>query len=247
MVQVPLCFGYGMGILQLNTTGWAMTYLVWDESTNQAALIDPVYDFIDLYTEALEARGLKLTHAMATHTHADHITACFVLREMFDCEYLMWHGTSCLGVSQYVEDGEVLTIGETDFTFHHAPGHTNDSMLIETVGHLMTGDFLFTGAGGAGRDDLPGGRVGVHWNSLSVLDRLDGNLIVCTGHDPPGTEMKSLNWNREHNPVLKMTSFAEYEAWQTEVTAGLGSVSKIKTAVPANLFAEVPETIPWLD
>jgi hypothetical protein len=47
--------------------------------------------------------------------------------------------------------------------------------------------------------------------------------------------------------VLKMTSFAEYEAWQTEVTAGLGSVSKIKTAVPANLFAEVPETIPWLD
>jgi len=59
--------------------------------------------------------------------------------------------------------------------------------------------------------------------------------------------MKSLNWNREHNPVLKMTSFAEYEAWQAEVTAGLGSVSKIKTAVPANLFAEIPGTIPWLD
>ena len=135
-----------MGIVQLNTTGWAMTYLVWDESTNEAALIDPVYDFIDLYTEALKDRGLKLTLAMATHTHADHITACFVLREKFNCEYLMWHGTSCLGVSQYVEDREVLTIGATDFTFHHAPGHTSDSMMIEQAGPQMTGAFHFTGA-----------------------------------------------------------------------------------------------------
>ena len=44
-----------------------------------------------------------------------------------------------------------------------------------------------------------------------------------------------------------MNSYDEYEAWQIEVSAGLGAVSKIKTAVPANLFAEIPEHIPWLD
>jgi hypothetical protein len=59
--------------------------------------------------------------------------------------------------------------------------------------------------------------------------------------------MKSLDWNREHNPVLNMNSFEEYSAWQEKVTAGLGSVSKIKTALPANLFAEIPEEIPWMN
>ena len=59
--------------------------------------------------------------------------------------------------------------------------------------------------------------------------------------------MQTLEWNRTNNPVLTMTSFEEFEAWQMKVTAGLGSVSKIKTALPANLFAEIPDIIPWLE
>ena len=223
-----------------------MTYLVWDESSKKAALIDPVFDFTERYLSILEERDLTLTYAMATHTHADHITACFTLKEKLGCEYLMWHSTSCLGVTRYVNDGDVVEMDSVHFTFHHAPGHTNDSMLIATDTHVMTGDFLFTGKGGVGRDDLPSGRMHVHWDALQVLDRLEGQLVVCTGHDPPGTEMMSLAWNREHNPVLNMSSYEEYEAWQIEVSAGLGSVSKIKTAVPANLFAEIPDNIPWL-
>jgi sulfur dioxygenase len=236
-----------MGFEQLNSAGWAMTYLVWDDASGKAALIDPVYDYTDHYLSVLEDKKLDLVYAMATHTHADHITACFTLREQLGCEYVMWHSTSCLGVSTYVDDGDSFAMGAVTFTFHHSPGHTNDSMLIATESHVMTGDFLFTGTGGVGRDDLPSGRINVHWNALSVLERLDGHLIVCTGHDPPGTEMQTLEWNRKNNPVLTMDTFEEYNAWQLEVSAGLGSVSKIKTAVPANLFAEIPERIPWLD
>ena len=59
--------------------------------------------------------------------------------------------------------------------------------------------------------------------------------------------MKTLSWNKENNPVLSMQSYEEYKQWQDEVNAGLGSVSKIKVAVPANIFAEIPEHIPWLD
>ena len=71
--------------------------------------------------------------------------------------------------------------------------------------------------------------------------------VAVSPDEPPGTEMKSLDWNREHNPVLNMNSFEEYSAWQEKVTAGLGSVSIIKTALPANLFAEIPEEIPWMN
>lgn len=236
-----------MGFDQLNETGWAMTYLVWDDNTKEAALIDPVYDFMDHYLEVLENKGLTLVYAMATHTHADHITACFSLKEKLGCSYVMWHSTSCLNVSKYVDHGDTIKMGNVTFKFHHAPGHTNDSMLIETATHVMTGDFLFTGKGGVGRDDLPSGRMHVHWAALGVLDLLDGHLVVCTGHDPPGTEMQTLDWNRTENPVLQMTSYEAYESWQLEVSSGLGPVSKIKTAVPANLFAEIPLHIPWLN
>ena len=232
---------------QLNQGVWAMTYLVVDESTNEAALVDPVYDYLDMYHQRLKSDGLTLTHAIATHTHADHITACFALRESLGCEYTMSHNTASLGVTHHVGDGDVLHIGSIPLTFHAAPGHTNDSMIVEAPGYIMTGDFLFNGDGGVGRDDLPSGRTRVHWDALAVLDRFDDEVLVCSGHEPPGTEMRSLGWNKANNPVLQMTSFDEFEAWQQATSASLGSVSKIKTAIPANLFGEVPENIPWLD
>ena len=46
-------------------------------------------------------------------------------------------------------------MGDVEFHYHHAPGHTGDSMIIECGDYIFTGDFLFTGDGGVGRDDLP--------------------------------------------------------------------------------------------
>ena len=52
---------------QLNEEGWAMTYLVVDESTNMAALIDPVFDFMDAYVSRIAKEGLTLQYVIATH------------------------------------------------------------------------------------------------------------------------------------------------------------------------------------
>ena len=235
-----------MNFEQLNQSGWAKTYLLVDSDSQMAAIIDPVYDFMNEYLALIESRNLTLHYAIATHTHADHISACFSLREQTGCEYVMWKDTACMNVSKYLQEGDTLMLGSTPLKIHHVPGHTNDHILIESPTHLLTGDFLFTGQGGVGRDDLPSGRLFSHWESLKKLELLDGELLVCTGHDPPGTVMQTLDWNRSNNPVLKMTSFEQFEAWQIKVTAGLGSVSKIKTALPANLFAEIPDVIPWM-
>jgi glyoxylase-like metal-dependent hydrolase (beta-lactamase superfamily II) len=232
---------------QLNEGVWAMTYLIVDESTGQAALVDPVYDFMEAYVSLLERENLDLIYAIATHTHADHITACFSLREAYGCEYVMSNETASLGVTMHVDDEEKIMLGSIPIQFHAAPGHTNDSMIVHVPGYMMTGDFLFNGEGGVGRDDLPSGRVHVHWDALEVLNRFEGSTIVCSGHDPPGTQMRELDWNREHNPVLGMKSFDDFKSWQDDTAAKLGGVSKIKTAIPANLFGEVPEHIPWLD
>lgn len=211
------------------------------------ALVDPVYDYMAEYDQILLQRGFILRYAIATHTHADHITACFEYAKRESVDYVMWNDTSSLGVTKYVYDEEKIMLGKTPISFHFAPGHTSDSMIVQVPGNIMTGDFLFTGKGGVGRDDLPSGRYKVHWEALSVLDRFQGTDLVLTGHDPPECEMQTLGWNRKNNPVLKMETFEEYKKWQDQVNAGLGAVSKIKVAVPANIFAEIPEDIPWLN
>ena len=58
--------------------------------------------------------------------------------------------------------------------------------------------------------------------------------------------MQTLDWNRKNNPILNMKSSKEYFHWQIESAKQLGYVSKIKVALPANIFGEIPEEIPWL-
>jgi len=236
-----------MQMRQLNTEGWAKTYLIWDDKSKDAALIDPVFDFTNSYLSTIEKMGLTLTMCIATHTHADHITGCFTIAKSLDCDYVMWHSTPSLGVTKLVNSDSVLSLGVHSMTFHHVPGHTEDSMLVVTSKHVFTGDFLFTGEGGVGRDDLPSGREQAHWDSLKVMSSLSGDLLVCSGHEAPGVEMQSLDWNRANNPILKMNNFSEYTDWQKSTTEQLGYVSKIKVALPANIFAEIPEEIPWME
>ncbi len=235
-----------MQMLQLNESGWAKTYLIYDQTSRKAAIIDPVYDYVANYLSTIEEMNLNLKMCIATHTHADHITGCFTIATKMECDYVMWHSTPSLGVTKFVDENSVLTLGHETIQFHHVPGHTEDSMLIVTSSQVFTGDFLFTGDGGVGRDDLPSGRMQAHWESLRVMSALPDDLLVCTGHEAPGVEMQTLGWNKQHNPILKMTSFEEYQKWQDDTTEQLGYVSKIKVALPANLFGEIPEDIPWL-
>ena len=85
-----------MGVEQLHADRWAKTYLIVDEDAGVASYVDPVWDTIDADLALIESRGLKLLHAIATHTHADHITACFAMRERTGCDYVMWHSTASL-------------------------------------------------------------------------------------------------------------------------------------------------------
>ena len=233
-----------MQVEDIRPEGWACTYLI--SNNDQAVLIDPVWDYIHHYESILDSRDLELVAAMATHTHADHITACFTLSQENDIPFYMWKDTSSLGVTDYVDESTKLTIADVTYSFHHVPGHTSDSMIIEIEGHIFTGDFLFNGKAGVGRDDLPSGRLLQHWNSVQSLSGLADDLLVCSGHEPPGTQLQTLGWNRANNPILLMDTYEEFVEWQRKTAEQLGSVSKIKTALPANLFAEIPDEIPWI-
>ena len=65
-----MLLGLTMQMQQLNTEGWAKTYLIWDDESKEAAIIDPVYDFTNSYLATIEQLDLTLTMCIATHTHA---------------------------------------------------------------------------------------------------------------------------------------------------------------------------------
>jgi len=226
---------------QINENAWARAYLIVNEESSSAILVDPVLEFMERDEKTLADRDLELVCVINTHTHADHVSAAVHLARKHSCPYLMHESTGVPCADLLVTDMQTLNIDGIEFTFHHTPGHTSDAMCIEVGKYLMTGDFLFNGQGGVGRDDLPTGDLESHWSSLKVLDRFDSEIIVCPGHDPPGHPVSTLGENRKSNPALCCDSFEDYENWQRGEWQKLGEVSRMKYSLPANLTCQLPE------
>ncbi|HDZ15957.1 MAG TPA: MBL fold metallo-hydrolase, partial [Methylophaga aminisulfidivorans] len=135
------------------------TYLIADEVSKEALLIDPVLEETDLYIRLINELGLILKVAMDTHTHADHITALGKLRELTQCKTLMGResGSSC--ASAHFADNEHIAIGSITVEALHTPGHTDDSysFIIKDLGqtYLFSGDTLLIR--GTGRTDFQNG------------------------------------------------------------------------------------------
>ena len=226
---------------QINDQGWARAYLIVDEDAALAVLVDPVLEFMQRDEDFLKCKGWRLACVMNTHTHADHVSAAVHLARKYCCPYLMHRSTGVPCADLLVSDLDERSFGSLSFKFHHTPGHTSDAMCIEINGKLMTGDFLFNGESGGGRDDLPTGNLEDHWNSLEVLNRFSDAIVICPGHDPPGVPELTLGENRNLNPLLTSASFEEYENWQRASWERLGEVSRMKYALPANLACVLPE------
>lgn len=217
---------------QLND-GNCRTYLVASEDTREAALVDPVLGREDHYLAELKARGLQLRFAVDTHTHADHLSACALLRDRTGADHAVHAASRISEGNLRVEEGRTLQVGGIPLNVLHTPGHTPDSLTLLLPDRLLTGDFLFLGEGGAGRTDLPGGDPGTHWDSLQKLAALDGGLLVFPGHDYRGRTETSLEEQRRANPRLKPVSRESYVAWLSGLQ--LPAAEWMKDVVKANL------------
>ena len=100
------------------------------------------------------------------------------------------------------------------------PGHTQDSITLVVEDRLLTGDALFLDEGGAGRDDLPGGDAGAHYESLKRLSELDENYIVCPAHDYHGRSPSTLAQQKTTNPHLQLKSKQEFVDYLEDLKLG---------------------------
>lgn len=175
------CKGGGtMKFEQLNPAA-CRTYMI--SNRHEAVLVDPVVDHTGDYLDLLREKGLKLTHVVDTHTHADHISAGPSLRDATDCEYVMHALAPPKCVTIHVREGDELELAGEKAIVMETPGHTRDSISLLFEDRILTGDFLFLEDAGAGRDDLPGGNPEEHWESLQKLADLSGDLVVYPAHE----------------------------------------------------------------
>ncbi|HEY2065820.1 MAG TPA: MBL fold metallo-hydrolase [Gemmatimonadaceae bacterium] len=179
-------------------------YLVVDEATNRAVLIDPGDDGAQL-VEMVRASGAELDAIWLTHAHIDHIGAIADVRRRYDVpvhlhpldlpyyERLSARAAEMYGIAfeqpdgphHDLAEGDVLSVGNLRFTVMHVPGHAPGLVSFNGEGVSLSGDLLF--AGSIGRTDLPLANPFHMDASLERFSALPGETIVYPGHGGPTT------------------------------------------------------------
>ena len=220
------------------------TYLIQNPKTKEAVIVDPILDHIPDYSKLLEKEKLILSTIIDTHTHADHISGGSALLDRIPAQYLMHEKAAASCPTLRLRDGQKMNLAGILFTFIEVPGHTKDSLAILLPRKILTGDALFLDEGGAGRDDLPGGDAGEHWESLQKLLRLSEDLIVYPAHEYRHREPSSLKQQKNTNPHLKLKTKKDYIHYVQELK--LGPADWMKNVLKANYACARDPKAAWI-
>ena len=189
--------------------GKCKTYLLACERTKRAALVDPVKGCAERYLALLAYEGLKLDAVIDTHTHADHPTGSFLLKDLTDARYVMHRRAPVPVANDHVEEGDVVRVGDIAMKVLYTPGHTPDSMSLYVDGRLLTGDVLLIG--GTGRADFAGGDAGQQYDSITQkLFTLPDETIVFPAHDYRGNTSTTIGREKQQNPRIAGRTREQY-------------------------------------
>ena len=193
------------------------TYLVWDEASSRAAIIDPVLDFdlvtgtastrsVDAILNRAEALKLHIDWSLETHVHADHLSAAQRVRDRTGAKIVIGsavrdvqrHFAPIFGIDTSDDDGfdqlvhhdDRLPLGELEIQVLHVPGHTPADVAYLIGDALFVGDTLFMPDFGTARCDFPDGSARQLYGSIQRLLALPDatRMFLCHDYKAPGRE-----------------------------------------------------------
>lgn len=183
------------------------TYIVEDEDTSEAIIIDPSWD-LDEIMRVIQKNNLKIKYIVNTHHHFDHTIGNDTVKNQTGAPILQYR-TSTIKHDIEVSDGDKIVFGNSTLTVIHTPGHSKDSMCLVGDGKLFSGDTLFVGT--CGRVDLPGGDARELYHSLvDILRKMDDALMMYPGHNYGSTPTSSLGTQKKMNFVMQPRTEAEF-------------------------------------
>ena len=216
------------------------TYLLGDEETREAVLIDPVREHVDRDSQILEELGLTLKYTLDTHVHADHVTGAGLLRERHGNESVLSANGGAPCVNLAVEHGARVEFGRYALEVRATPGHTDGCLTYVTSDHTMafTGDAMLIR--GCGRTDFQQGSARVLYQSIhEQLFTLPDACAIYPGHDYKGRTSSTVGEEKAHNPRLgggrDVESFVEIMD-----NLGLAPPKHLAEALPANQNCGLP-------
>jgi glyoxylase-like metal-dependent hydrolase (beta-lactamase superfamily II) len=208
-----------------------LAYLVGSRETRECVLVDPAWS-VDALVDRAEAEGMRVTGALVSHYHQDHVGGSIFgmdieglprLMERAPCKvHVNAHEADGLkkvtGVSESDlvrhEGGDVIEIGRVRIRLLHTPGHTPGSQcfLVEErdqAGRLVSGDTLFLN--GCGRVDLPGGDAEALYESLhNGLGRLPDETLLYPGHLYAADPSSTMGEQKRTNPYLRVSRLEDF-------------------------------------
>ena len=192
--------------------------LAWSEATKRGVVVDPGGDLPRL-RQAIATAGLTIETILLTHGHIDHAAGAAELAadlgvpihgpHLTDKPLLdrlemqgQQYGIPARAVTpdRWLEEGDSVTIGGTDFAVLHCPGHSPGSVVFfsKDLRFAFMGDVLFNGS--VGRTDLPGGSHEALIEAIRTkILPLGDDVSFLPGHGPGST----VGHERMTNPFLR--------------------------------------------
>ncbi len=194
-------------------------YLVVDDATHQAAIIDAPHDATADLVRAAQENGADVTQLILTHGHWDHVADHHLVAAAFPQAKVLLHpadepklqnpGSSMWQLpftieprkpDAYMNDGDTVRIGAMSFAVIYTPGHCVGHVCLYCKEQqlLVAGDLLMAGA--VGRYDLPGdGDIELLKKSLARVMQLPDDTRVISGHG----ETTTIGHERNGNPFIR--------------------------------------------
>lgn len=209
------------------------TYIVFDETSKEALIIDPVKSCFERDIELIKCLNLDLKYALETHIHADHITGAYLFKDKLNAQIGVSKESKSQCADILIYDGQTLDIGRTQVTCLSTPGHTNTCVSYFVDRNVFTGDALLIN--GCGRTDFQEGSNRKLFNSIrNKIFSLPNETIIYPGHDYKGYTSSTVGFEKKFNTRLKLdNSFEDFE--QIMNSLNLALPQKIDAAVPANI------------
>ncbi|HYS10109.1 MAG TPA: MBL fold metallo-hydrolase [Myxococcales bacterium] len=193
-------------------------YLLGAEGSRETAIVDPAWD-VPAALRAAEEDGRKVTHALVSHHHFDHVNG---LPEVLAAGGIRVYAHRA-DVPRLAPDlrsevtaldaGDVVEVGPLRVGAMHTPGHTPGSTCWHAGDGLFAGDTVFVNA--CGRCDLAGGDPEQMFQSLNRVAKLPGDVRLYPGHDYGDVPVSSIARERERNPYFqKLASLTDFVAWR---------------------------------
>lgn len=215
------------------STSSTYTYLLADEDSKEAVIIDPVLETVDRDSQLIQDLGLKLKYVLETHIHADHITGGSELRKRFGAKILLSHQAGAEAMDLTLKDGDEISFGRFKLKALETPGHTNGCMSYYGLDRVFTGDTLLIR--GSGRTDFQqGSSENLYASVTDKLFKLPPSTVVYPGHDYRGFTSSTIGIEARLNPRLGgKRTVEEFKKTMSELK--LSYPKKIDEALPANL------------